>query len=361
VWNLGEENDNSTAEVKAFADYIRALDPYDHPIALHNRPADIDATFGPLLGSHLEQISLQGSLSVAPQVVKDMVDQSAAAGRPWSVNYDEQNPASSGVVPDSVDFWHDLMRQEGLWPTLLAQGGGCAWYFGYSYPHSDLDCEDFRSRDNMWLLTDRALDFLRGNVPFQAMEHADELASGGFPNVLAKRGEFYVVYLQAGGAVTLDLGGQAGPFRVSWFDAKNGGALQDGNVTTVSGPGVRSLGTPPGPGDWAALVRRATNFAPVIESVAVEPAPFVAGDDFAILVHTSDPNGPSVPLSVSAEVRDANGTLAYTLPLTRRGGTLFSYFLANAPGLAAGTWSVSVTVTDGGGLSASSSTPFEVR
>jgi hypothetical protein len=39
IWNLGEENDNTPDERIAFADYIRAMDPYDHPIALHNRTA----------------------------------------------------------------------------------------------------------------------------------------------------------------------------------------------------------------------------------------------------------------------------------------------------------------------------------
>src|SRR6185503_5854417 len=105
--------------------------------------------------------------------------------------------------PDAADFWHDLIRRETLWPTLLGQGGGCEWYFGYGHPNDDLDCEDFRSRENLWLITRRALDFMRAHVPFAEMAHANSLAIGNDPSVLAKRGEHYLVYLPMGGPVSL--------------------------------------------------------------------------------------------------------------------------------------------------------------
>src|SRR5262245_49972520 len=44
IWNLGEENDNLPSERMAFADWIRALDPYDHPIALHDHSGSLDST-----------------------------------------------------------------------------------------------------------------------------------------------------------------------------------------------------------------------------------------------------------------------------------------------------------------------------
>ena len=48
----------------------------------------------------------------------------------------------------------------------------------------------------------------------------------------------------------------SGTFNVRWFDPRNGGALQNGNVASVTGGSVRSLGNPPNnPGlDWAVLV-----------------------------------------------------------------------------------------------------------
>lgn len=360
VWNLGEENQNTTAQRIAFADYIRALDPYDHPIALHNGPGDLQP-FTPLLGTHLELASLQGDPVVTALQVRELVDDSAAAGRPWAVAFDEQNPASDGAVPDADDFWHDLMRREALWPTLLGQGSGVEWYFGYSFPHNDLDCEDFRSRENLFDLTARALDFLRGHVPFEDMQHADLLATGNGPSVLAERGEFYLVYLPFGGTSTLNLEGHTGPFRVSWFDARNGGALANGTVTQVSGPGQRSLGLPPGSGDRVAFVRRTANFAPAIESLTVEPGTFEGGQDFAVQVHARDPNGPSDALSVEIDVYDPENVRTFVLTLPHRGGSLYSYFLPAAPALAPGTWQVRATVVDEAGLSAAQITTFEAR
>jgi hypothetical protein len=248
---------------------------------------------------------------------------------------------------------------EGLWPTILGQGGGCEWYFGYAHPNSDLDCEDFRSRDNIWVLTARALDFLREHVPFEKMQHADALVSANGASVLAKRGEFYLVYLPSGGAASLNLESNIGPFLVSWFDARNGGGLQNGTVTQISGPWLRSIGAPPAAGDWVAFVRRAANLPPVIESLAVAPDPFVAGRDFSVQVHARDPNGPMDELRVRVELTGPSG-LPTTLTLDHRGGDLYSIFLA-APASVPGTWQVLATVRDTAGLSASKSKSFQAQ
>ena len=61
TWNLGEENDENTdAQRKSFAGYIRSLDPYDHPIVIHTYPNQYDQVFNPLLGNpNFEGASLQ--------------------------------------------------------------------------------------------------------------------------------------------------------------------------------------------------------------------------------------------------------------------------------------------------------------
>ncbi len=360
VWNLGEENDNTPDQRMAYSDHLRALDPYDHPIGLHNHNGDLSGAYGALLGSHLEIATLQSDLFSVPFEVQTLVNESQIAQRPWTVTFSEQGPANDGAVPDSVDFWHDSIRKEGLWPTLLGQGGGCEWYFGYEHPHSDLDCEDFRSRDNLWLLSARALDFLRDHVPFEEMEHADQLAAGAGPSVLTERGEFYVVYLPFGGPVSLDLESHVGPFLVSWFDARNGGALQPGAVAQVSGPGFQSLGSPPAAGDWAAFVRRATNLAPVIESLTIASDPFFGRDDFAIQVRARDPNGPADALRVTARLTDPHGK-RITLSLAHRGGDLYSLFFENVAVSVPGTWQVLVTARDTAGLSATRSASYVAR
>ena len=39
---------------------------------------------------------------------------------------------------------------EHLWGNLMAGGAGVEWYFGYTFPHNDLNCENWRNRDHMW-------------------------------------------------------------------------------------------------------------------------------------------------------------------------------------------------------------------
>jgi len=75
---------------------------------------------------------------------------------------------------------------------------------------------------------------------------------------VARPGKIYVVYLPDGGTTALDLGPAKAEYSVRWYDPRNGGPLLPGTVTSVSGPGVATLGQPPrDPGDdWVILVRR---------------------------------------------------------------------------------------------------------
>ena len=259
-WNLGEENSNTTAQLKSFAQYFRGLDPYRHPIVVHTYPQAKNAVYTPLLGngSHLTGASLQSAPSNVFAATKTWRAKSAAAGKPWVVANDEQGPASTGIKPDISDTKHDAARQDVLWGNLMAGGAGIECYFGYQFAHSDLSCNDFRSRDLWWDQCRHALTFFRANqVPFQDMGNADTLVSSGW--CLAGKGHG-VVYLKAGGTTTLDLAAVTGSFDVRWFDPRNGGSLQNGSVTAVLGGARRSLGTPPNSSkaDWVVLVRAAT-------------------------------------------------------------------------------------------------------
>ncbi|HYE99009.1 MAG TPA: DUF5060 domain-containing protein, partial [Planctomycetota bacterium] len=255
VWNIGEENTNTDAQRKEFASHIRGLDPYDHPIVIHTYPGQYDAVYTPLLGhAAYEGPSLQmGSRSATHAETVKWVRNSAANGRRWFVCLDEIGGANEGVLPDANDFWHDSVRTQALWGNLMGGGAGCEWYFGYSYPHSDLTCEDWRSRDHMWDLTRIAMDFFRQHLPFQDMTPNDGLVSTGW--CLNKGGEVYAVYLPSGGTASLSVG--TGTYSVQWYDPRNGGALMNGSVTSITGSGSKSLGSPPNNStkDWAVLVK----------------------------------------------------------------------------------------------------------
>jgi hypothetical protein len=259
-WNIGEENTNTTQQRKDFANYIQALDPYDHPIVIHTYPGQQESVYEPLIGEEAYAgTSLQiSSMSGVHSETLKWVNRSAASGKPWIVALDEIGPAGVGVKPDADDPSHDGVRKNALWGNLMAGGAGVEWYFGYSYAHNDLNAEDWRSRDNMWDQTRYALEFFQKYLPFTQMKNNNRLTSVSNDYVLAAPGNTYAVYLPNGGTTNINL--PNGNYMVNWYNPREGGALQTGSVKTLSG-GTVSIGQAPSDTsqDWVALIRNSNS------------------------------------------------------------------------------------------------------
>ena len=298
TWNLGEENGPASwtpigqtdAQRKEHAAYLKKINPYPCNVVVHTHSDDQhqDEYLAPLLGfEYLDGPSMQvGNPARVHERIRKWVSGSDAAGKRWIVNLDEIGPHWKGVMPDAYDPRHDTIRHHCLWGALMAGGAGVEWYFGYRYPHDDLNCEDFRSREAWWKQSALATRFMAG-FPLAEMESRDELISVEEAYCLAKPGELYLVYLPAGwesARLEVGLPGQQNPGRsadgrpavtpqdhlaatldVAWFDPREGGVLQKGSVTSINGPGSHVLGTPPSsPGqDWVVVVKKersTTNF-----------------------------------------------------------------------------------------------------
>ena len=261
VWNFGEENTNTDRQRSAYANFFESQDPYGHPVVVHTYPGQNDQVYRPLLGHpHFEGPSLQmGDMKLTHSETIKWVKQSEKAGKRWIVCLDEIGPADTGVKPDADDLWHDDVRRHALWGNLMAGGAGVEWYFGYRYDHNDLNCEDLRSRANMWRLTRRALEFFHQHLPFTEMQSADALTADPEDYVFAKSGAVYCVYAPKGDPVRLDLSGGAGQFDVAWYNPRTGGDLVVGTVASVEGgQGNVLIGSPRTDSgqDWVALVRK---------------------------------------------------------------------------------------------------------
>ncbi len=261
-WNLGEENgalgehNQSTAQRKAMARYLHEHDPYGHLIVVHNgrQPDDLLGPESALTGYSV-QTNRPDFRNVHGSIVT-WIRKSARAGKPWVVACDEPGDASHALITDDEDPAHDNARMNGLWGCLLAGGAGNEWYFGYKHPHSDLTCQDWRSRDLWWDQCRIALEFFRQHLPFPEMQSADRLTADGDDYCFAEPGEIYAVLRRPGSAASLDLEDARATFDVRWFNPRTGGPLKKGSVEAIRGPGRRPLGAPPAEADrdWIILV-----------------------------------------------------------------------------------------------------------
>lgn len=268
-WNLGEENVQKSGDVVHMSHYIDALDAYDRPIVLHSYPHQKER-YLPYLGngSALNGLSLQGSNDDFADVRPDIADWAAMskqAGRPWVMSYDEPGSAQGGAGVDAaypatklpserktiIDPEH-FMR-EVVWNSLTAGGNGIEAYYGYETGCTDLNCQDHRTRAEMWREGVLALSFFRTYVGEKAASMApyDWLTANGDDYVFADPGRTYVI-MPGKDEISLKLAGENGRFDVDWFDRGLGGALQKGSLASVemsqastSAKAAVSIGSPP--------------------------------------------------------------------------------------------------------------------
>jgi hypothetical protein len=133
----------------------------------------------------------------------------------------------------------------------MAGGAGVEWYFGYKHPHSDLTCQDYRTRQNMWTQCRYALQFFdKYEIPFWDMACKDEMTASEDDYVLCKPGEVYLVYLKQGGEVGIDVG--SGRFNYGWFNPRTGEGL-NGLLKRGAANGETKV-TAPDNKDWLLVI-----------------------------------------------------------------------------------------------------------
>lgn len=298
-WNLSEEYNRgkelSPNDVREFAEYLDAVDAYDHPTTVHNGnfgnwpdPTAFDgqhddvSSIGqrneqePFLGATFtdtldpsqtysnefhDLISLQSYTERrSGDDIEYFRDRSAAKGKPTPVMIDE---------PESLDALSaDNVRKEMMWDVLLS-GGGVEWFVR----QQDQSLEDFRQYETVWEQTAIARGFVEDNLPFWLMDTDDDLVRNedgdfGGAEVFFRAGEYYAVYLPdasnddgpGGAPPELNLTGLDGvTFTAEWFDPRTGDFV--GDAFTLDGGDWVSLGTSPGVTasgeDYTLLVRRA--------------------------------------------------------------------------------------------------------
>ncbi len=276
-WNLCEEYniafDFGPDRLRSFAEYIRALDPYDHPITVHSAGDPVEAlrfTYG---DARFDLTSIQCNQQPIHEVTEAIYRETEKAGRPLPVSLDEftvDRGQRASFLPADHAEGH---RREKIWPIYFS--GGMIEFILEDL----LGVESFKKPEleKMWQYVWYARHFMEEHLPFWEMEPADELAQGGDvlpvgigsgrtislgPQVFAKRGEVYAVYLPTCSSTgTLDLTDLSGLAKQRWLNPRTG--VFEGNPKTVTGGARLELGHPPSAPDldWVVLIERKENLS----------------------------------------------------------------------------------------------------
>jgi hypothetical protein len=269
-WNLGEENTNTVAQQKAYSDFIKEFDPYDHPIFMHTFPGDHDK-YDALLGHNtfdgptFQYGSIPSSATNSNNVyekAKTWLQKSKDAGNTWVVTFTE---ASGGDAPKPYENVTKTQRVYWMWASAMSGGAGFEWYLknggaGHAY---DLAVENLREFDDHWKQTGHFVKFFDQivqrdkNIDLQDLNINNAVTSTGSDWVLADSGNAYIVYLRDGGTSNINLP-DSKQYEVLWFNPRTG-ATHVGD--TIQGSGNRPLGYAPNENsqDWAVLVTPKTS------------------------------------------------------------------------------------------------------
>jgi len=144
-WNIGEENVQQPGDIRHMINYIASHNIYDHPIVLHSYPDQKERY------SWANIVELTGKRLVLAYDEPGRADGGATVDADYP---DTLLPSKREVTIPSETFLRD-----GLWSALTAGANGVEAYYGYKTGCSDLDCQDHRTRAQLWKGGRHALNF----------------------------------------------------------------------------------------------------------------------------------------------------------------------------------------------------------
>lgn len=229
IWNLREEYNERYSPDQAiqYAQLLQNLDPYRHPITVHNvnMPESwfLNAGVFSLTSIQTEKPSSDLPAQQFNTWALQWRDAAQAAGRPIMVSYDETGK-NSATAKD-----RQLIRQA-EWALVMAG----AHFELHIYPLTTYQEYEPHLNDVLHLST-----FME-RIPFWDMRSRNDLVSSN-AMALVRSGLQMVVYAPAGGSITVNLSGFVGSVPYEWYDPKTGsyaagGHLAGGGSHTVTAP-----------------------------------------------------------------------------------------------------------------------------
>jgi hypothetical protein len=243
IWNVAEEfNETYTPDdIKGFAQMIRDLDAYDHPLTVHHM--DVLDVWLPFVDDN------RFDLTSFQQPLIPLASQNAAAVS-WFNIVDDSTVRTIPISFDEIRYFlspdpdpplDQTEARHAMWGIFM--GGGI--YELRIYPDTTYTGFEPHIAD-----MHRARTFME-QMPYWQMKPMNSLLVSGQGYVFAISGQEYSIYLPVGGAIDLDLTGISGTFDADWFNPRDAsyqaiGSITAGSVTPFTAPSTE---------DWVLYLR----------------------------------------------------------------------------------------------------------
>ncbi|MCK4965820.1 hypothetical protein KAS50_02250 [bacterium] len=268
-WNLCEEYNHpvkvlSPSLIKSLAQYIKDVDPYNHPVSVHNC-IEVD-TWKPFFGdSRFDLTSIQGGGVIGSDngdMVEWLRNQALSAGRKIPIFMDETISTSENDDEEHIIVDHKTWKQHVYGQSYIRKNVIYPIYFsGGSVElilHYYLETDNFKKFNKAWDYMYYARKFMEENLQFWEMEPYDVFLKGesGHGEVFAKSGEVYAIYFpNARNTGNLNLRAYSKPFTKKWYNPRTG--KFEGAESIINGGKLIPLGAPPNEKeeDWVLLIK----------------------------------------------------------------------------------------------------------
>ena len=272
-WMLCEEYDHpdggggSVAPdmIKSWAQYIKDVDAYGHPVSVHNMREE---AWEPFFGdSRFDLTSLQihsegmNDAAYYSSMVERLRNQAFSAGRKIAICLDEPVTTSTEDNEEHIIINHGSWKQHVFGQSYIRKNVIYPIYFsGGSVElilHNMLATDNFYQYNNVWDYMYYARKFMEENLPFHRMQPHDKLLTGKdrHGDVLAIPSQIYAIYFpDTRNTGKLDLREHRKTFNKRWYNPRTGNF--EGPISTVKGGGNVPLGAPPHEPteDWVLLL-----------------------------------------------------------------------------------------------------------
>jgi len=266
-WNISEEwnyvkKHFTVDQVNNIAEYIKSVDPYGHPVTVHNYNGDNDGEmWDPFFGNINIDITSYQIKSIAEftgvqisnriELLRSLAEKS---GRIIPISVDEYTfvgPRDNDIRGEGKEknMGTTYVRKTHMYPIYFSGGMTEMILF------TALKTQDFRQYSKAWEYLTIARKFIENNLPFTEMEPADDLISdyNGHADVFSKHGSVYAIYLPEANDGNPKINIPTGTYKLKWFNPRTG--VFTGTSESISGGDVNLY---PAPGDldsdWVVLI-----------------------------------------------------------------------------------------------------------